>query len=236
MREDGVVDAATTQHQKTVWPELSVGYQLSSTFSARGTYKASYGDASYTRLSPLQRTRGFAVVRIEPAANLSVEADVSRAHAELLADGFVSETRSVGWRVAYELADRLSLFGGFNYQSFRGTGNVTFRRGTAPLSAGLTDREIGRVWQAGVSLNATSRIGITGSANFDRTKGSDTIEGEPALYGPISFPYATGTVYYEIPRVGRISVDLQRTYLLQELLPLNNFSANLLTIRYSRGF
>jgi len=29
---------------------------------------------------------------------------------------------------------------------------------------------------------------------------------------------------------------LQRTYLLQELLPLNDFRANLLTLRFSRAF
>jgi hypothetical protein len=43
-------------------------------------------------------------------------------------------------------------------------------------------------------------------------------------------------LYYEIPRVGRVSVDVQRTYLFQELLPLNDFRATLVTVRYSRGF
>jgi hypothetical protein len=43
-------------------------------------------------------------------------------------------------------------------------------------------------------------------------------------------------VSYDVSGFGRISVDLQRTYLLKELLPLNNFSASLLTIRYTRAF
>lgn len=100
----------------------------------------------------------------------------------------------------------------------------------------MRDREIDRVWQAGVIGRPTGRLGITATANFDRTSGVDLIVGEPPLYGPLSFTYATGSVYYDIPRAGRIAVDLQRTYLIQELLPLNDFRANLLTLRFSRTF
>jgi hypothetical protein len=60
--------------------------------------------------------------------------------------------------------------------------------------------------------------------------------GEPPLYGPLSFTYATASLYYDIPGAGRVGVDLQRAYMLQELLPLNNFHANLLTLRFSRTF
>ena len=81
-----------------------------------------------------------------------------------------------------------------------------------------------------------SRLGITATANFDRTAGVDAIAGDPPLYGPLSFTYATGSVYYDIPGAGRIAVDLQRAYLIQDLLPLNDFHANLLTLRFSRTF
>jgi hypothetical protein len=39
-----------------------------------------------------------------------------------------------------------------------------------------------------------------------------------------------------VPRAGRVSIDLQRTSLSQHLLPLNNFRASVLMIRFSRGF
>jgi hypothetical protein len=100
----------------------------------------------------------------------------------------------------------------------------------------MRDREVDRVWHAGGSFKATSRLSVAVTGNFDLVSGADTILAEPPLYGPESFPYVTGTVCYEVPRFGTIAVDFQRTYLLQELLPLNNFSASLLTIRYMRAF
>ena len=100
----------------------------------------------------------------------------------------------------------------------------------------MRDREIDRVWQAGATIKATTALGITATANFLKTAGTDAIAGEPPLYGPTTFPYMTGTIYYDIPRAGRVSVDLQRTYMFQEVLPLNDFRATLVTIRYSRGF
>jgi hypothetical protein len=234
--EDGIVDPALTDHETSVWPELSVGYQPSARFTARGSYKASYGDASYTRLSPQQQTIGHAMVRIEPVTNLSFEADVNRTNAELLTSGFVSQAHGASVRASYAMGERWSGFAGLSYQSFLGDGNATFLRGPTPLSVAMHDQEIDRAWQAGVTLKASARLGLSLTGNFDRTTGHDTITGEPPLYGPVTFPYATGSLYYEVPRVGRLSVDLQRTYLLQELLPLNNFSANLLTIHYIRTF
>ena len=46
----------------------------------------------------------------------------------------------------------------------------------------------------------------------------------------------TGTVYVEHSKLGRLSLDLQRTYYIEELVTANNFSANLLMIRFTRGF
>ena len=74
------------------------------------------------------------------------------------------------------------------------------------------------------------------SANYDRMTGVGEILGEPPAYGPLTWPLATGTVYVEHPRLGRLSFDFQRTYYIEEIVPSNNFSANLLTIRYTRGF
>jgi hypothetical protein len=139
--------------------------------------------------------------------------------------------------LAYGLSDRFSVTGGLDYQSFLGTGTVTFLRGTPPITdIPMGDRDVDRVWQLGVVGRPASRLGITATANFDRTSGVDAIAGDPPLYGPLSFTYATGSVYYDVPGAGRIAVDLQRAYLIQDLLPLNDFHANLLTLRFSRTF
>ncbi len=46
----------------------------------------------------------------------------------------------------------------------------------------------------------------------------------------------TGTVYVNFPNAGRLSVDLQRTYYIEQIITANNFQANLLTIRWTRDF
>ena len=38
------------------------------------------------------------------------------------------------------------------------------------------------------------------------------------------------------PRLGRLSVDLQRSYYLEEIIRANDFQSNLLTIRWTRDF
>jgi hypothetical protein len=47
---------------------------------------------------------------------------------------------------------------------------------------------------------------------------------------------ATGSLYYDFPRFGRLAADLQRTYYLEEIVRGNDFGANLLTLRWTRSF
>jgi len=77
---------------------------------------------------------------------------------------------------------------------------------------------------------------VRASASFDRLTGRGEIVGEPPAYGPLTWPLGTATFYFDVPRAGRVSLDLQRTYYIEEIVPANNFSANLLTIRFTRGF
>ncbi len=236
-REDGNVVESTTGREQTAWPELSVAYRPTRAFSARGVLKNSYSDASYTRMSPLQRNNAHLVVTVKPATGLTIDMSVDRTDSEALASGFVSNLRSASFQTSYDLSDRFSVMGGFEYQSYLGLGTATFVRGPAPIvSDEMRDREILHLWLAGVTAKLTSHLGIIATGNFNTTQGTDTIVGEPPLYGPTTFPYGTVSVYYDVPMVGKVSVDLQRTYYFQEILPLNDFRANLVTIRYSRGF
>jgi hypothetical protein len=236
-RFNGVLDPARSKQEQTVWPELTVGYRPQPWLSARGSFRSSYSDASYTRMSPTQRTVALAMLRIEPLSGLTLDASMSRTNAELLTAEFTSLTSFGGIQASYALDDRLSVVGGLDYQSFLGHGSVSFNRGTPPIAENqMIDREIDRIWQLGVTVKATRRLGVTATANFLRTTGTDSIAGEPPLYGPVTFPYGTASVSYDVPRVGKVAVDLQRTYMYQELLPMNDFRATLLTLRYSRSF
>jgi hypothetical protein len=237
MRDAGVIQPATSARIRAVWPELTAGYRPSPKFSARGSFEASYSDAWYTRMSPVQRNVGRAVVQIQPIDGLTFDFNANITDAELPGASFVSHTRLAAGQISYKLSDRLNVLGGLDIQSFLGLGNVSFLRGTAPIANDeMRDREIDRTWQVGATVKVNSRVGVTATANFLTVLGTDTIAGEPPLYGPESFPFGTGSVYVEVPRFGRLSVDLQRTHLFQDLLPLNDFSATLLTLRYSRSF
>lgn len=235
--EDGVADPARTARIKTAWPELSIFYQPSKKFSVRGTYRGIYNNAGYTNMSPLQTNGTTEVVRFQPTEKWAVEDALDISNSRLLSEGFLSRTRSNAATLSYTLNERLSLFAGFTYQTLLGLGQVTFLRGTPPITdVPMRDQELDRIWQAGFTSKPRHNIGVEFSGNFMRTTGLDTIYGEPPLYGPVTWPYATGTVYYEFPKAGRLSIDLQRTYYLQQILNLNNFSANMLTIRWTKHF
>ncbi len=92
------------------------------------------------------------------------------------------------------------------------------------------------MWQTGIEAGPWKRAGMRFTFNFDRSTGVGQIAGEPPAYGPLSWPLGTGTVYYNFPKAGRLSIDLQRTYYREEIVTANNFSANLLTIRWTRDF
>ena len=237
MLDDGIVNDGASNGERAIWPELFVGYRPIPQFSARGTYQTSYVDSPYTRMSAAQRSFGRLMLHIAPTSALSIDATASQTDAEQRDANFLSHTRSGAVTLSYALDQRLSLSGGFDYQSFVGTGSVTFARGTAPIAnLPMHDREVDRVWQFGASLQPVKAFGATVTGNYDRTTGLDQIFGEPALYGPASLFYATGTIYVEFPKAGRLSLDLQRTRSTQDILSANDFRANLLTVRFSRGF
>lgn len=236
-RADEVLDPATSNRMKTVWPEITVGYHPSPLFSARGSYRVANSDVSYTRLSPVQRAIGHVVARLEPLEGLAIEVNANQTDAEQPEASFVSHSRLGSVHASYSLSDRLTAVGGIDYQSFLALGSVSFLRGVAPITDDeMRDEERTRTWLAGAVIQITSRIGVTATANFQRTTGTDAIAGEPPLYGPMTFPYGTGSVYYDLPRAGRLSLDLQRSHLYQDILPLNDFQATLVTVRFSRDF
>ena len=62
------------------------------------------------------------------------------------------------------------------------------------------------------------------------------ISGEPPYFGPLTWPMGTGTVWVEFPKAGRLSLDLQRTYYLEEIIRGNDFNASILAVRWTRDF
>jgi hypothetical protein len=233
---DGVIDPPLTLRTNTVRPEISFSYEPSKLWSIRGDFHTMTNGASYTAITPHTQQVTHFVLRLHPIAKLSVEDEVSIANNKLLTTNFHNNVRSNALTVSYSLGERFSVFGGFSYESYFAQGNILYARGTPPLSDFLRDQELNRVWSGGIEAKPAKRIGLRLSGNFDRSSGSGAITGEPPAYGPLTWPLVTGTIYCDLPKAGRIAVDLQRTYYNEEIVTGNNFSANLLTLRWTRSF
>ena len=156
---------------------------------------------------------------------------------KLLATDYTSTIRITAASATYEFSDRLSLHGGFSYDSFFASNFVNFLRGPAPITnIILRDQTVNRVWSTGLRVKPMARLGIDFTGNYVRTTGQGEITGERPSYGPLKFPYATGSLYYDFPRLGRLTAQLQRTYYIEQIVSGNNFSANLLTLGWTKSF
>jgi hypothetical protein len=174
--------------------------------------------------------------RLQLTPKLSFEDEMNLSNTKFIDTNYQSNVHSNASTLSYALNNRFSIFGGFSYMSFYAQGDIVYARGTAPLNDFLRDQELNRVWQGGVEAKPTKRFGLRLSGNFDRSTGLGAISGEPPAYGPLTWPLVTGTVYYSVPKAGRLSIDLQRTYYTEQIVTGNNFQANLLTIRWTRDF
>ena len=233
---NGVTDPALTLQTKTAMPEISFGYQPSRKFSIRGDLHSFDNGASYTAITPHTGVGGHLVVRVQLTPKLSFEDEMNLRNTKFIETNYQSNIHSNAATLSYTLNNRFSIFGGFSYSSFFAQGNIVYARGTPPFNDFLRDQELNRVWQGGVEAKPTKRLGLRLSGNFDRSTGVGAISGEPPAYGPLTWPLVTGTVYYSLPKAGRLSIDLQRTYYTEQIVTGNNFQANLLTIRWTRDF
>jgi len=156
---------------------------------------------------------------------------------KLIDTDYRSTVRSNAITATYEFNDRLSGFAGFSYDSLFASAFVNFLRGPAPFTnLAIRDQTVDRVWQGGIRVSPIRRLEINFSGNYVRATGSGEIAGEAPLYGPMSFPYATGSLNYDFPRLGRLTAQLQRTYYIEQIVPGNNFGAKLLLIAWTRSF
>jgi hypothetical protein len=234
--EDEVVDPQRTKRSKLAAPILSVFYSPSTRFTIRGNIQSITNDTPYTRISPRTDVAGRWITRVRASDRVTIENSAILRTGKYPATAFRNSIRSNATSLSYSLNDRLSLFGGFGYDSFLATASITFLRGTAPLSAIWRDQTINRIWQAGIDVRPTKRFSLRASGNYDRTTGVGEISGEPPTQGPLRFPFMTGTLAYDFGRSGRLSIDLQRAYYIEEIMTGDNFNANVLAIRWTKNF
>ena len=235
--EDGVVDPLTTKRIKTAWPLASIYYQPTKMFTLRGDIQEVNTGTPYTAISPHTDIGGHFSVRFRPTEKFYLEDSGVVRNQTLLLTDYHSTVRSNAVTANYDFNPRLSGFAGFSYDSIFASGRVNFLRGPAPITnLTLRDQTVDRVWQAGIKASPTKRLGLSFTGNYVRSTGLGEIQGEAPISGPLSFPYATGSIYYDFERFGRLTVQLQRTYYIEQIVTGNNFGAKLLTIAWTRAF
>jgi hypothetical protein len=233
----GSADPNRTKRIKTVWPVASIYYQPSKMLTIRGDVDETVNGTSYTRITPHTDVGGRLVVRVRPTDKFYIDDAVIVRNRKLIDTDYHNTVRSNAITATYEFNERLSGFAGFSYDSFFASDFVSFLRGPAPFTdLALRDQTVDRVWQGGIRVSPVQRLEISLSGNYVRATGSGEIAGEAPLYGPMSFPYATGSVGYDLPRFGRLTAQLQRTYYIEQIVPGNNFGAKLLLIAWTRSF
>lgn len=239
--EDGVADDARTLRSRTWWPSLSVYYRPFNRFSLRGDIHGYSNNASYTALTPHTDLTSRLVATYRITDKLSLQDELYLVSQKLLAVDFHGKVQSNGIMLNYAANSKYSLFGGFTYDNEFASGIIAWQRGvpapqTIDTADRLRDQNLNRIWQGGFEAQPVNRFGIRFTGNYERTTGLGEETGINPVYGPLTFPYATGTLYYDMPKAGRFSIDLERTYYIQQIITGNNFSANMLTIRWDRQF
>jgi hypothetical protein len=233
---NGVIDREITLRTKTAYPELSFSYQPAKIFSIRGDVHAYDNGSSYTAITPHTEVAEHLITRFQPFKKVSLQDDLNLTNDKLIDSSFQDNVHSNTVTLSYAFNDRYSVFAGYTYDSMFAAGNIVYARGTAPLNDFLRDQEVDRVMQGGVEAKPSKYFGLQLTGNFDRSTGLGQLSGEPPAYGPLTWPLVTGTVYVNFPKAGRLSLDMQRTYYIEQIITANNFQANLLTIRWTRDF
>lgn len=234
--QDGAADPANTLRINTVNPTFSAFYRPFQRLDLRGEFFTYDTGASYTAISPHTDVTGRLVGNLHLMRKLTLSDEMYIDNQRLLSTDFHGREHSNATTLAYTLNEHYSLFAGFAYNDEFASGDIVYARGTPPLSEILHDQALNRVWEAGLQAMPVKYLGFRFSGNFDRTTGVGQAGREAPAYGPLTFPYATGTVFFNFPKAGRLSVDLQRTYYIQQIITGNNFSANMLTVRWTRSF
>ncbi len=238
MREDGVIDDARSLKNHAVSPSISAFYRPFKRFDIRGELRTYNNGASYTALTAHTNTTGRVVGNLHLTDKLTLSDELYMVDQKLLATDYRAKVHSNSVMLTYTINPKYSLFGGLTYDNELATGIIAWQRGvpTAGTAYALRDQALNRIWQAGLAAEPVKYFGIRFTGNFVRTTGLGEEAGISPVYGPLTWPLGTGTVYFNIPRTGRLSVDLQRTYYIQEIITGNNFGANMLTVRFTRDF
>ncbi|HXE65214.1 MAG TPA: MtrB/PioB family outer membrane beta-barrel protein [Bryobacteraceae bacterium] len=234
---DGAADPLTTLRTKTVLPTLSASWQPSKVFSIRANIDEINNGTSYTRETPHTDIGSRIVTRIRPLEKFTIENTTVIRNSKLLTADYTNHVRNNSTTLTYEFNERASGFAGFSYNSFYARSFANFLRGPAPITdVTLTDQNVERLWQAGFNIVPIRRLTVSFAGNYIRVNGLGVVLGEQALYGPMTFPYASASLSWDARKAGKLTVQLQRAYYQEQIITGNNFGADILLLAWTRNF
>jgi hypothetical protein len=234
--EDGMADALASRPSKIASPILSVYYAPAPTLTIRGDVRSTTNGGPYTRVTPRTDFGGRGVVRYSPFDWMSIENSFRFRNADYTTTDFENRVRMNSTSIGFDIREGISLTGGFTYDSYLATAGIEFLRGTEPREVTWRDQTISRIWNANLDLRPVSRVRLRIGGNYVRTNGAGEISGEAPVFGPLTWPTLHGTAEFAVPRGGTLAIDLQRTYYIEEIVRGDNFSANILGIRWTGSF
>jgi hypothetical protein len=237
----------STLTTSSVWPTVSVYYKPVKIFSVRGDFESISSANPYTRISAHTDLSSRFVFRLQPIANLAIEDSLMIRDRSFDASSFHNRYRSNALNVSYDFGSRVSASAGYSYESIFGSDAVLWSAtsATTPFNGFERDAFINRVITASLVVKPVKHFGLNASGNFLRTTGASSLYstivapalGAPIVWppsvGPLTFPLITVSPYYDFAKAGRLSIDLQRTYYVEQLVKGNNFQANMLTIKWT---
>jgi hypothetical protein len=235
--DNGIIDAIETKRIKTVWPTLNVSYKPNQVISFRADVDEVNNGTSYTQLTPHTDVRSRAIARIRPVEKFWIEDTFTTQDSKLDTIDFHTRVRANSTTATYEVSDKFSTFAGFSYDSFWAQSYVNFLPGMSLIEQiSLTDQNVDRLWQAGFNAGPVKNVSMSFAGNYVRVNGQGIVLGSTPLYGPMTFPYASGSLSYDAKKAGKLTVQLQRTYYIEQIVPGNNFGAKILLISWTRSF
>ena len=244
----GVALNDSTLRTKIVSPTLSVFYRPVKTFSIRGDFQTNTTTDPYTRISAHTDKGTRLVIRYQPSAKISFEDNVIVRNSDFPDSSYQNRYRSNAANIAYNFSTRFSVNFGYSYDNIFASDAFNKANATSPFYGYQQDAFINRGLRAGIMIKPTSRFGLNLNGNFLRTTGASRffsttpapiLSGLPIVWptdvGPLTYPIMTGTLFYDFPKFGRLSLDLQRAYYIEQIVSGNNFSANFLTISWTKN-
>ena len=232
---DDIGDSTASRPSKIASPILSVYYAPSSKLSFRGDLRNTTNGGPYTRITPRTDFSVRWVARYQPTVRFSLENSSIVRNAEYTTTDYKNRVRLNSTVLRYAFHQTESLWRVYLRQlPVHGRRHLPARDTTAGRHMAGPEHQPGL--EAGIEATPIPRLEFRLSGNYVRTTGVGEISLEPPVFGPVRWPLVTGTVSFNLPKAGQLSLDLQRTYYIEEIVRDSNFSANILGIRWTVDF